>query len=499
MGSEDRMEKYVASALILILFSVVAAPKILDFDGDGVKKLLGSPADCDDTDPKIYPGAVEKPLNGVDEDCDGKDNLEGYNVIIVSVESLRQDHLGYNGYYRNTTPFIDSLADKAVVFKNHYSVRGQTWPSLTSFLTGLYPRKTGVRWQEEAFNYTAIPTIASIMRNNGYVAGAYLATYCDALKYHFDYGYCKWRDDENSSSRLLKFLEVNQNKKFFAFAHFYAPHYPYSPPKSTRIFNDKNYGGKYTGVNEDLVEIGSEGKKIGVKDLENIVANYDGEILYIDGLVEKIYSKLGNLGILNKTIFIFTSDHGENLYERYYYIGHACSIHEQTLHIPLLIKFPEGVGEAKKITRITENIDVIPTIIGLVGAETSAEMDGEVLTPLITGKGEMQGREYSLSELGPNIVSIRTPEKRYTHNPKKIGVEKIYGGCLPKGAHYRYPDEYYDIVDDPEESINLAKSKKIPETERLLLDAYLSPTDSVQSIKASEETLRHLRELGYMV
>ncbi len=371
----------------------------------------------------------------------------GYNVVFISVDTLRPDHLGCYGYARNTSPTIDEIASKGSLFTNVIAQRGQTWPSLTSIMTSLYPVSHGVRENGMMLAEGKI-SLAEILRDNGYSCASFLAN---------SY-YAKWRGfehqehgrDNEITTMAIKWLKNNSKKKIFLWIHYIAPHDPYDPPEPYKTLFDPDYKGNINGSREQLYKITLN--KIGLRknDLNHIISLYDGEIASIDNEIKKLINVLRQLKLEDKTLIVFTADHGEDLYQHNFYFQHGASIHDSTLKIPLLFKMPGIISSGKKIDKTVESIDIAPTILNLLEISPQSNFEGTSLYPLIEGKDIKLNDAYS--EWQNKIVSVRTDNFKYIYNPTGYHPKPL------KELEYFYEkEELYNIKEDPNESLNIAK------------------------------------------
>lgn len=415
------------------------------------------------------------------------------NVIIISIDALRADHLGIYGYFRNTSPFIDSIARQGVIFEKAFAPRGLTWPSLTSMLTSLYPISTDV-WNNGLVLDKKHQTIASLLNDGGYLTVAFLANFCEAGDYHFDTKYCG--QDIQITNQAIQWLKKNRSKKFFLWMHYISPHTPYIPPRGYDIFSDKDYRGDYVGkgIHEMLDNATLHRINLSLSDYNQVISLYDGEIYFVDSLIQEVYQNLNELGLLKNTIVILTADHGEELYQRHYYFFHHRSMYDSVLHIPLIFILPENFQGIRR-KGFVENIDILPTILDLIGIEKLPSFQGKSLLHLFDSELDYS-YNIALGEWEKDILTIRTNKWRYIYNPRNITPTH------PSRGEYYIVDteELYDHSVDPNETTNvISEYPDIAESlKEELLNRYVASTEVRPSTLADEETLEELRALGYL-
>ena len=423
----------------------------------------------------------------------------GYNIIIISIDTLRADHLGTYGYKRNTSPTVDSIARESIVFENAFAVRGLTWPSLTSMLTSLYPISTNVRENGQLLNDTFI-TLPEILKEYNYTSAAFLANFCKAGRYGFDSRACTKGDDVRITKGALGWLDKNYDRKFFLWIHYMNPHSPYTPPeKYASLFVDSEYAGytrNYTGNQSFLMSITLNKTRLTPGDLNYIVSLYDGEVRSTDDQVRQIYQKLDTLGLLDNSIIIITADHGEELYQHNYYFFHGCSVYDSVLHIPLIIRLPDKAISGERVGAVVSNVDIAPTLLDLANISSPHFFEGRSLVQaVLTPEG---WENIALSEWGEDIKAIRTPEWKYIYNP-----ENIRPVCVGNITVELEREELYNTATDPNETINVvsrypgaAASLKKELMDRYKPNKLLNETGA--PIEADEETKERLRALGYL-
>jgi arylsulfatase len=436
----------------------------------------------------------------------------GCNIVLITVETTRADHLGCYGYGRNTTPFIDSLAAGGLVFEDAYAVRGNTWPSLTAMLTSRYPASTGVRGAGELLGAPA-PTVASVLGENGYATAAFLTNFCDAGAYGFNASICRFSEaggnDRNATDDALGWMKSMGRGRFFAWIHYFSPHNPYYPPSGYDVFTDGGYGGPYNGSVEQLYDVALGKANMSGADVAHVIALYDGDLLAADGEVRRVYSFLQDSGLLDSTIFIVSSDHGEELYDRNRYFFHDCSFYGSVLHVPLIMRLPGG-PEGVRRGGFVGSVDYAPTLLALVNLSGDPSFEGSAYNPLLPDGGgfdavigeryvaapkDAKGRHQRLDPEGA-ILTIRTGRWRYVYNPMNTTPRNQ---CWPAGLDYPVAhEELYDIGKDQHELTNVAADN--PGVARELRDELLRryPQEGGAAPRqASKDALDELRSLGY--
>ena len=393
------------------------------------------------------------------------------DVVIITIDTLRADHLGCYGYKQIRTPNIDALAADSVRFERAYTSVPVTLPSHSVIFTGTYPTLSGMHdfgGNKLGPNST---TLASVLRAHGYTTGAVVAAaVLDSrfgLNQGFDYYY-----DHFDFSRLLEsnldemerpgnvvadltldWLAQNAQKKFFLWMHLYDPHYPYRPPEP--------YSEQYRDH------------------------PYDGEIAFADEQVGRVISFLKSKGVYQNTIIVLSGDHGESLGEH----GektHGFFIYNATLHVPVIVHLPAGPS-GKVVSGLASTADLMPTVLDVLKVDIPSQVQGRSLLPLIN-KEEDDSRglyaETYLPRLHFNWSELRGVE---TQNYHFIDAPK---------------PELYDLSKDPGETQNLYPQKKAVGEE---LQARL--TTLIRQLSAGQELaektgldpalMERLKALGY--
>ncbi len=445
---------------------------------------------------------------------------EPRNVILISLDTLRADHLGCYGYDRATSPNIDKLASESVLFRNTFAASPWTLPSHVSILTGLDCVNHRVYQASDRMD-PGLPTLADLFRKRGYLTAAFTGGGFVSGFYGFSKGFETFRshgpgadpglDAGNLARKAIRWLEANSGKNFLLFLHTYQMHDPYVPPEPYKaIFLDS--GAQFHGM--DMARHGynyenrfkppaSEAFR------RNIIALYDAEIRYTDeALIGPLVDELRKLRLYDRTMIVLTSDHGEEFYEKGSWL-HQGDIYEPVLKVPLLIKYPGSRDAGRRVERYARSTDITPTILEEMGVDLpKARLDGKGLGALVRGSERGEERMFR-SELAAYVVRNHVPHKRaVSQGTYKIIINDPY---TPQDlSFFAAPPpesgklEIYDLAADPGERTNLAPSR--PELARRLLkylEDNFKPTRKAGKVRDQNPEIREdikeeLKALGYI-
>jgi arylsulfatase len=421
------------------------------------------------------------------------------NVLLVTVDTLRADHLGAYGYPRRTSPRIDGLARRGLLFRNAETVQSATWPALTSLQTGLHPSAHGVIWNGWKPRARFV-TLADLLHARGYETAAFLANMKGTEHPGFSRlflarGGDQAREDAVATDAAIAQLERVRDRPFFVWLHLISPHADYAPPAPYDAFAAPKgtVGGRVT----DLVAAREHGVTLTEGDVAHVVGLYDGEIAYADAQVGRVLDVLDRLGLEPRTLVVFAADHGEDLHEHNRYFFHSPSMYSSSLHVPLILALPGVLPSGGGTDHPASLLDVAPTVLGLLGLPAPSTFQGVNLLP----GGALPSppaRKEMFSETNGRIFSVSTPEWRLVYNPE---------GIVPEAAGGPYPiarTELFDRHQDPREQGNVAALH--PDTVHALVaeiegwrrrDLHAGAASAVQTIDPG--TAEELRALGYIV
>ena len=355
------------------------------------------------------------------------------NVVLVSLDTVRPDHLGCYGYARDTSPALDSYAEQAVVFENVRAQAPWTLPSHMSLLTSLRPSRNGVEDLNQQLS-PGTPLLAELLQSHGYRTAALVNN--GQMKPHWGFarGFGTWREFEvdtpegaceNITREAVRWLQAAPPSPFFLFLHYFDAHDPYSPPSPYR---------ERFGVTLSAAEISRAvwdhrlpGRDIADPQvLDQIVAAYDGEIARLDASLSVLLD-----AIPANTLVVLFSDHGE-AFEEHGWTTHGATLYEEEVRVMLMVRTPQpGVG--RRVSDPVMLLDVAPTILGHCGVALPAHYEGIDLRAVMAGGAGPQRLHFSETKRvleGRILKAVAAP-------PAKL----IYSLGMGAEAYFTLPDE----------------------------------------------------------
>ena len=439
------------------------------------------------------------------------------NVLLVSIDSLRADHLGCYGYARATSPAIDRLAAEGLLFEQHVSSSSWTLPGHASLFTSLPDSLHGAFDSDRRIPESA-RTLAERFheagyRTQGFFAGPFLHPafgfgqgfdgYTDCASYAGEIDarpVAEWAEDLDLQRKShvdvtnpavhaawSKWFAGRGEEPFFAFVHLWDVHYDYIPPPPYDTRFDPDYTGRVTG--RDFFTDPAINGRMPERDKQHVVALYDGEIAWTDSFIAKLREDLERAGLLGDTIIAVTSDHGEELFD-HGGKGHRLTLFDEVLHIPLVLRYPRGLPSGVRVRAQTASIDVGPTLLELAGLEAPADVLGTSLVPLARDPQAAHALR-AVSELattGRNLRAVRTLQYKLIDD-------------VGQSQHY-----FFDLAKDPVEhrgSVNFATElgrraqqgylEEVARMERFLA----AHPPQVQGAQVPSDVQRQLQHFGY--
>jgi len=393
------------------------------------------------------------------------------NILLISIDTLRSDHLSCYGHPQPTSPNIDELARRGVLFEKAYSPSSWTLPGHMSLFTSLYPsfhkldhnsRLGTVRLDDSE------RTLTELLKGSGYRTASFVTHPFLSADWGFGRGFDLYVRDvsqaEENASRALLWIEWHQFHErrglepsgFFLFVHFIDPHETYNAPPPYRDRFTDDYKGKLK-PNDHLVTIFLEKPFPSEADYRYTLALYDGEINYVDSQIGRIRKAIEDAGWLDSTVIVVTSDHGEE-FKDHGTMGHKTTLYEEQLKVPLIISYPPRFASGRRITEAASLLDIHPTLMGMLGESPPGAIQGLDLGPLMSGTGdgdEAARLRRALSsrplfgELGP--LGFRW-ERPYYRRSIRSDRMKLVLSYPTQGDITR---ELFDIDADPGEQKNL--------------------------------------------
>ena len=402
----------------------------------------------------------------------GFKSAPSYNVLLITLDTTRADHLGCYGHQAARTPNLDDLAREGIRFARAYCPAPLTLPSHASIMTGLYPAAHGVRNNGQGLP-AGIGTLAGILKGRGYATGAFVSAFSVDSRFGLDRGFEVYEDTflaespfktqnaerraEETFARFSRWLETGGKEPFFAWVHYYDPHLPYDPPVP--------YKDEFAG------------------------APYDGEIAYMDRYVGAVLDRLREMGKLERTLVVVAGDHGEGLGDKVE-TGHGIFLYEETLRVPLIFHNPSVFPRSRVVESRVRLIDIAPTVLEILALKSEAAgMKGRSLIPWIRGKDR--------KDLDALVETLYPREN--------FGWSELVGLISGGWKYIQAPrPELYDLKNDPGEAKDRIASSAVKagemkkRLEQELLGSSSGGRPAGEGSGVSSEARERLKSLGYV-
>ncbi len=385
------------------------------------------------------------------------------NIILIGVDSLRASSMSVYGYPRLTTPHIAKFAEGATLFENNFSPHIPTTSGYATMLTGRDCFGTQiVSLRHQGDMRAEVRPIQEILKEAGYATTCVGFRSASARNFDTYIDFEGWGAGPDGSSRKAEHLNAvalpelarlaAQEPPFFLFLRHMDPHSPYLPPAP---YNRMFYSGDACDPAKTTMRPAMEFKPFcdyfaswmppGITDAAYEVAQYDGAIAYMDACIQNIFTAVEELGLANDTIVVLTADHGETLDEHECWFDHH-GTYDNTLHVPLIIRYPGAVPAGKRVSGYSQLKDLTPTLLDLAGIDAPDEFDGHSLVPMAQGREQTQATELYFTECTwMRKHGWRTPEWKLI-----VALEPDF--------HFKPPIELYDLRADPLENSNVAEA-----------------------------------------
>ena len=432
------------------------------------------------------------------------------HVVLISIDTLRADHLGSYGYERATSPALDRIAESGALFLDASTTSPWTLPSHASLLTGLYPSQHGVKDHINRLS-GSIPTLASILGGHGYQSFAVVNSHNLAPRYGLDQGFesfeyvREWNDKtgfkrrivsrgDRITERAIEWLKERDARPFFLFLHYYDVHSGFEPQPKFREMFAQPYGGRISGRSRQLSAVRRRGLQLSKTDVSHLVDLYDAEIRQLDSNLQRLFGVLEDANLNDDVLVIITSDHGEEFME-HGSILHGRTYYQEIMRIPLIIRGP-GVAQGIRIDRPASLVDIAPTVLGLLSLRApDTAFDGVDLSSALR------------SPKRANAANNRQPTDRLLFAEADHGNEQPDLKRMARQGRFKLvlnvatgESRLHDLLEDPDERVDIS----VRESDRALrlereLQSFMKKEIGPELIPAPDaDTLELLEELGYV-
>jgi arylsulfatase A-like enzyme len=426
------------------------------------------------------------------------------NVILISMDTVRADHLGCYGYHRRTSPRLDKYAAQGTLFVNCTSPSSWTVPAHLTMLTGLEPATHGCVYYDEPGRLNEnYETMAKIFTGHGFQTAAFTGGGYAGERHGMDIGFqhfeSRGRHFEDNLKALLRWLDENGDQPFFLFFHGFNAHRPYLPPPPYK----ERFAGDYQG-NYNVREFGPWVSQPSAEDLEYIISQYDGEIAMIDDILGYFFAELDSRGILKDSLVVITSDHGDEFYE-HGSCDHIRTLYDELVRVPWIM-FGPGVP-ARKVHSHVGTVDILPTVLALMDVQVESPCQGSDQSPRLASESTDSDTAIftftGMMRAPFHYAAVRTKKWKLI-STLPAGTPNPHCWECKRGKHRETQIQLLDLEADPGEKRNVADDH--PDVVQQL---YGDLQDRIQQCNQlrmvaqsadapSAEYLNTLKSLGYL-
>ncbi|MHA1569073.1 MAG: sulfatase family protein [Alphaproteobacteria bacterium] len=449
----------------------------------------------------------------------GRGEIAGPNVLLITVDTLRADHLSVFGYDRIRTPHFDRLAGQGALFTRHIAATSWTLPTLVSLHTGTYPDVHGVTGPEMALD-AGFVTVAEAFQTRGYLTAAYLTNAYLESKFKLNQGFDAYVHARNHrysptfvglrlyrflwpmhgvrhaarrvTTRALDFLAQHRDSRFFMWIHYIDPHLPYGDWYIKQLPYARDLQAKRGAAVTTLDPYLRREKVPTDEALRHMKAAYDAEILYTDRQLGRLLDGLAEMGLAENTLVVLTGDHGEEFWD-HEFLYHGYTLYRESVHVPLMVRWPGRIAAGGQIEAATGTVDIAPTLFEIAGIEPPPGYVGRSLWNLLQQRENPGGDRRVFSMLSKFGLALRA-----AHTDRFDLIEDGNTETL----------ELYEFPTDPQQEHNVAEQHP-SDVERLWADIRAWAAEAPQQrqaihsgqdnrIELDEATRQHLRALGYL-
>jgi arylsulfatase A-like enzyme len=396
------------------------------------------------------------------------------DIVLVVVDTLRADHLGAYGYKPPTSPRIDTLASRGVLFESAWGAAPWTLPSMMSIVTGRTP--SSHRVENDGLRLAAdVPTVAQMLKARGYATGGFVSHIYVTAPFGFDRGFERFEDfgltrpeykpeakfeppADRVTDAALDWLKQQKGKPVFLMVHYFDPHWPYEPPEATRDLFPAEYHGALDATWDSLSKFQDPSVPLPDDYRGFLVARYDGEIRFVDSEIGRLAEGIEKEGRSGRTWIVLTADHGEE-FKDHRSIGHGRQMYEEVLHVPLVVVPPRGApgGAADdgadqrpaghKVATPVSGIDLLPSFAEIAGVPVPAGVEGKSLLPLLRGASGGAGASADRP-----VISETVRLNAYRRAVRQGSLKLIHVMDESRA-------ELYDLAADPREQQDLSHQR----------------------------------------
>lgn len=407
------------------------------------------------------------------------------NVLLISIDTCRADHLGCYGYPLDTTPNIDAIAREGIVFEHAISPLPYTLPAHCTMLTGTIPPYHEVFDNSDYKLSEGNVTLAELLKEKGYLTAGFVSSFIMDSRFGLGQGFDLYDDDFEEASHamginqqsggktthdVIEWLRRHKDEKNFVFLHYYDPHFTYDPPEP--------FASKFRNVPPP--------ENVTIRFEQALFDGYAGEIAYTDHCIGQVVDELRQLGLYDSTMIIITSDHGEMLGQH----GegfHGYFLYQPAIRVPLIFKLPQ-LSKHRRITSTVGLVDIVPTVCSVLGIELSTPVQGHDLSPC-----------FRSDWLPPSDRHLFCQSLE----PTKYNANSLLGVVTDRYKYIKTTrSELYDLIEDPDELNNIVveqtgRSRTMEERLRQILQETTRGKGHGKE-RLDNQTRERLESLGYV-
>jgi arylsulfatase A-like enzyme len=424
------------------------------------------------------------------------------NILFYVIDTLRADHLSGYGYGRRTSPNIDALARDGVSFSAVVAQSSWTRPAVATLLTGLNPPLHGAVSLRDSLR-PDVPTMATLLQGAGYATAAFVTNYNVAARWGLQRGFAEYRylpEDEHGATVHVRADALNRevfawldqhrtaaSQPFFLYVHATDPHAPYTPPVeyAERM---RSVAGSAENAAGLLPRLRRDPGAATTDEVQRLVDAYDGEIAFVDHEFGELVAKLRAMGLWDATLVVLTADHGEEFHDHGAF-EHGRTLFQELIHVPLVMRFPDGAGRGTRFEPMVRQADVLPTMLDYLGIPPPSVQSGRSLLASAAPAATWSDEAFSQTSLGRNELTAYVSDGWKVILGREARAERI---------------EAYDLTADVAEKRNRAseQAERVGYAKQAIAASRRAPgLRAVRSFRRETRvdpaTEERLRALGY--